>query len=106
MTKILVTGASGGIGAAISRALAARGITVVLHYSQGRDAAEATRRTLKGEGHSIVHADLTDPQAIGRLWEEASASGKIDAVVNNAGIFPNHPPLASTYDEWTAAWQR
>lgn len=106
MAKILVTGASGGIGAAISRALAARGITVVLHYSKGRDAAEATRRTLPGDGHSIVQADLTDPKAIGRLWEEASAGARVDAVVNNAGIFPNHAPLATEFDEWTAAWQR
>ncbi|HEY2402029.1 MAG TPA: SDR family oxidoreductase [Steroidobacteraceae bacterium] len=110
MAKILVTGASGGIGAAISRALAARGINVVLHYSKGRDAAEATRRSLKREGqlidHTIVQADLTDPKAIGRLWEEASAGQRVDAVVNNAGIFPNHAPLSTEFDEWTAAWQR
>ena len=106
MAKILVTGASGGIGAAISKALAARGITVVLHYSKGRDAAEATRRSLKGEGHSIVQADLTDPKSIGRLWEESSAGQRLDAVVNNAGIFPNHAPLTTEFDEWTAAWQR
>lgn len=106
MAKILVTGASGGIGAAISKALAARGVTVVLHYQKGRDAAEATRRTLQGDGHSILQADLTDPKAIGRLWQEASAGQRIDAVVNNAGIFPNHAPLTTDFDEWTAAWQR
>jgi len=106
MAKILVTGASGGIGAAISKALAARGITVVLHYSKGRDAAEATRRSLKGEGHSIVQADLTDPKSIGRLWEASSAGQRLEAVVNNAGIFPNHAPLTTEFDEWTAAWQR
>jgi len=106
MAKILVTGASGGIGAAISKALAARGITVVLHYSKGRDAAEATRRSLQGEGHSIVQADLTDPKSIGRLWEESSAGQRLNAVVNNAGIFPNHAPLTTEFDEWTAAWQR
>lgn len=106
MAKILVTGASGGIGAAISRALAARGITVVLHYQNGRDAAEATRRTLKGEGHSILQGDLTDPKAIGRLWQEASAGQRVDAVVNNAGIFPDHPPLTTDFEEWSDVWQR
>ena len=106
MAKILVTGASGGIGAAISKALAARGVSVVLHYQKGRDAAEATRRTLQGDGHSILQADLTDPKAIGTLWQEASAGQRIDAVVNNAGIFPNHAPLTTDFDEWTAAWQR
>ena len=106
MAKILVTGASGGIGAAISKALAARGVTVVLHYQKGRDAAETTRRTLTGDGHSTLQADLTDPKAIGRLWQEASAGQRVDAVVNNAGIFPNHAPLTTDFDDWTAAWQR
>src|ERR1700754_4272149 len=106
MAKILVTGASGGIGAAISRALADRGVTVILHYQNGLEAAEATRRSLKGQGHTIVQADLTDPKAIGRLWKEASADQRVDAVVNNAGIFPNHPPLATEFDDWQAAWQR
>src|SRR5262249_14901347 len=106
MAKILVTGASGGIGAAISRALAARGVTVVLHYQSGREAAESARASLLGDGHTVVQADLADPKAIERLWRDASKHGRIDAVVNNAGIFPNHPPLATDFEDWTAAWQR
>lgn len=106
MAKVLVTGASGGIGAAISRVLAARGMTVVLHYQSGRDAAEATRASLKGAGHVALQADLGDPKAVERLWKEASAQGRIDAVVNNAGIFPSHPPLTTDFADWTAAWQR
>src|SRR5882724_12076926 len=78
MTTALVTGASGGIGAAISKALAARGVTVALHYQSGREAAEATRRSLEGEGHFIVQGDLGDPKAIERLWKEATAPGRVD----------------------------
>src|SRR5258707_1608754 len=106
MTTALVTGASGGIGAAISRALAARGVTVALHYQSGREAAETTRRSLQGNGHILVQADLGDPKGIGRLWNEASALGRIDVVVNNAGIFPNHPPLTTEFEDWAAAWQK
>ena len=106
MAKVLVTGASGGIGAAISRVLADRGMTVVLHYQAGKDAAESTRASLKGAGHVALQADMGDPQAVERLWKEASAQGRIDAVVNNAGIFPNHPPLTTDFADWTAAWQR
>jgi 3-oxoacyl-[acyl-carrier protein] reductase len=106
MTTALVTGASGGIGAAISRTLAARGVTVALHYQSGREAAEATRRSLPGQGHILVQADLGDPKAIERLWTETSAAGRIDVVVNNAGIFPNHPPLTTEFEDWVAAWQR
>jgi 3-oxoacyl-[acyl-carrier protein] reductase len=106
MTHALVTGASGGIGAAIARRLAARGVSVVLHCQSGREAAEVTRRTLAGDGHTVVEADLADPQAIERLWREAAAQRPVDALVNNAGIFPDHPPLAIDYAGWVAAWQR
>lgn len=106
MTRVLVTGASGGIGGAICTALARRGATLVLHYQSGRAAAEETRRALAGDGHALVAADLTDPAGIERLWGEASARDPIDAVVNNAGIFPDHPPLTTDYAGWTAAWQR
>ena len=106
MTRVLVTGASGGIGTAICAALARRGASLILHYQSGRTAAEATRRTLAGDGHTIVQADLTDAAGCERLWAQASAQEPIDAVVNNAGIFPDHPPLATDYAGWTAAWQR
>jgi 3-oxoacyl-[acyl-carrier protein] reductase len=106
MTHALVTGASGGIGAAIARTLAARGLTLVLHYQSDREAAEATRRTLTGAGHGLVQADLGDSQAVERLWQAAAASAPVQLLVNNAGIFPEHPPLATDYPGWTAAWQR
>jgi NAD(P)-dependent dehydrogenase (short-subunit alcohol dehydrogenase family) len=106
MTSVLVTGASGGIGSAICRALAARGARVVLHYQSGRAAAEATRAALPGAGHALVAGNLTDAADIERLWREATAASAIDVVVNNAGIFPNHPPLTTDYAGWTAAWQR
>jgi NAD(P)-dependent dehydrogenase (short-subunit alcohol dehydrogenase family) len=106
MTHILVTGASGGIGAAICKALAARGVTVALHYCSDRAGAEAVRRDLPGSGHTLVQADLRDPAALQGLWREACAGRRVDAVVNNAGIFPSHPPLTTDYEEWSAAWQR
>jgi 3-oxoacyl-[acyl-carrier protein] reductase len=104
--RILVTGASGGIGAAICKALAARGATLALHYRSDRTAVEATRRALGGEHHSIIQADLGDAQSIARLWQQAAEGGRIDVVVNNAGIFPSHPPLTTGYAAWTSAWER
>jgi len=106
MTRVLVTGASGGIGAAIASGLAARGASIVLHYQSNRTAAEASLRSLEGSGHELVQADLTDPGAIERLWRDIDGRHPLDALVNNAGIFPNHPPLTTDYPGWTAAWQR
>jgi 3-oxoacyl-[acyl-carrier protein] reductase len=61
---------------------------------------------MDGHGHMVIQADLSDPSAIERVWQEASALHRIDAIVNNAGIFPDHPPLTTDYAGWTAAWQR
>jgi len=92
---VVVTGASGGIGAAICQLIAQRGARVILHYRSDRAAAESTQRTLPGEGHALVQADLGDPAQAERLWQDISARGRIDVLVNNAGIFPEHPPLTT-----------
>src|ERR1700752_1685140 len=106
MNKVLVTGASGGIGSVICRALARRGATVVLHYRSNRAAAEATRQALDGGGHSLVQSDLSEPESIERLWGEACTGLSVDALINNAGIYALHAPLTTGYGEWTVAWQR
>jgi 3-oxoacyl-[acyl-carrier protein] reductase len=101
----LVTGASRGIGRAIARALAARGVRLALHYHVNDHAAEETRAQLDGEGHILCAADLTDAAAAARLFHGAEeAFGRVDILVNNAGLFLDHPPLSTAYDEWSATW--
>jgi NAD(P)-dependent dehydrogenase (short-subunit alcohol dehydrogenase family) len=107
MTKrtILVTGGSRGIGAAIAREFAAAGDRIAIHYSSAVTDAQAVLDSLAGEGHIIVQADLRDPDAIKAMVDSvAQAFGGIDVLINNAGVFFDHPIESSTYQQWQQAW--
>ncbi|HEX4290849.1 MAG TPA: SDR family oxidoreductase [Trebonia sp.] len=103
---VLVTGGSRGIGAAIVHAFAERGDRVAVHYRDAAGAAEAVRDSLPGAGHVTVGADLADADAV-RSMVDAAANGLggLDVLVNNAGVFVDHPVLGTSYEEWQAAWR-
>lgn len=104
--RVLVTGGSRGIGAAICRALADRGDQIALHYGASQEAAQDVLAELAGSGHVIVQADLADAEQVRAMVDEAArAMGGIDVVVNNAGVFFPHPLQDTTYEEWQEAWR-
>jgi NAD(P)-dependent dehydrogenase (short-subunit alcohol dehydrogenase family) len=103
----LVTGASRGIGRAIAGKLAQRGCRVAVHYQNNRAAAEEVISNLPGTGHRAFAADLASAEAVERLWSEVMAIfGRIDVVVNNAGIYAEHSLMTTNYDEWQQVWRR
>lgn len=102
---VLVTGASGAIGAAIVRTLAADGARPVIHHGRNRDAAETLLRQIHGRG-LLVGADLSDPLGAERLWADAlGAAGRIHGLVNNAGVRTTIR-IEAGLDAWQAAWRR
>src|SRR5882757_1612247 len=86
----LVTGASKGIGASIAEHLAAEGASVVVNYASSKSGADAVvkRITAKGGKATAVQADVSKPEDITRLFAETKrAYGKLDVLVNNAGVY-------------------
>lgn len=123
MRRVLVTGASRGIGRAVARAFADQGDRVAVHVNSARDEGavlrcdegawkgEATLASLPGSGHALVRADLgdaTDARLLPAAAEEA-LGGPVTVLVNNAGIATTpalaHPPAATDATAWQRSWE-
>jgi len=105
--RVLVTGGSRGIGAAIARRFATDGWRVAVHFHASPEAAAEVLAALPGSGHVAVRADLRDPESITRMVAEAAdALGGIDVLVNNAGVFFDHPIDEVDFDTWLDAWRQ
>jgi 3-oxoacyl-[acyl-carrier protein] reductase len=93
MARVLVTGGSGGIGAACARLFAAEGADVVVHYHRGRERAEAAG------GSRIVQADLRQEADVERMFAEA---GQLDVCAAVAGVWPAEdvPVAALPLERW------
>lgn len=104
--KVLITGASRGIGRACATQFAALGAQVAVHFHRQQEAAQETLDRLTGQGHFTIQADIGDPDAVVRLVEGcAERLGRLDILVNNAGIWREHPIDGVDYTAWQAAWQ-
>lgn len=86
---VIITGASGGIGSAASILFAEKGWNVVMNYYRSAESAKLLAASLSERGYSVVpyYADITDRSFVERMiYDTENRFGKIDALVNNAGI--------------------
>jgi len=101
----LVTGASGGIGAAIAAALHDCGATVALSGTR-RDALDAVAAKLGGERVFVVPANLSEPESVAGLIPAAEAAmGQVDILVNNAGLTRDGLAMRMKDEDWNTVLQ-
>lgn len=102
----LVTGGNGGIGTAICRELADKGLKVIAgYYEPEKEAAEQWQAAMKSAGYEIdlVGGDVSDYDSAGKMITEAESSvGPIDVLVNCAGITRDKTLKRMTADQWNA----
>lgn len=105
--SVLISGASRGIGRATAQLFAQQGARVAVHYNLNRAAAKETLSTLQGEGHVVIQGDLSNADQVQELVTETLAQlGAVDVLVNNAGIYEEHPLAAVDYAQWQESWRR
>src|SRR5438046_8056550 len=97
----IVTGASRGIGAAIAKRLARDGYAVVVNYAGRSEEADLVVNAITSSGGRAiaVKADVSEPAAVHTLFDDAVAAfGRVDVLVNNAGIMPPALPQLADPD--------
>src|SRR5216110_1329301 len=99
----VVTGASKGIGAGIAKQLAAEGAAVVVNYASSKEGADevVNEITARGGKAIAVQGDVAKKEDIGHLFAEANkVFGRLDILINNAGVYRFAPLEEVTEDEF------
>ena len=99
----IVTGSSSGIGAAIALAFATEGAAVVINYSRHPDSAQKVLDEIESAGGKgiVVGADVSDPKEVESMIQKAvDAFGRLDIMVNNAGMERKMPFLETPFEVW------
>src|SRR5436190_614319 len=100
---VLVTGASKGIGRAIAIGLAREGANLIVNYASDKAGADATVKEIEGLGRAgmVVQADISRVAQIKRMFRKVTDKfGRVDVLVNNAGITGWTPLFETTEEQW------
>ncbi|MEM9955660.1 MAG: SDR family oxidoreductase [Chloroflexota bacterium] len=105
--KVLITGASRGIGRAIAVKFAEAGATVAVHYGNNESAAQETLSQLSGDGHMLIKADIAHADEVEAMVESVIEHlGGLDILVNNAGVYDEHKIAEVDYETWQHFWHK
>jgi NAD(P)-dependent dehydrogenase (short-subunit alcohol dehydrogenase family) len=102
---VLLTGASNGIGFEAARALGLANANVIAHWRSDRNGVERATQTIPSNRKLLLRADFAEEGSAIRLWRDAvSWNGRIDVLINNAGILPE-AAVDDSDEQWDAAWK-
>ena len=105
--RVLVTGGTGGIGAAISSLFAQHGAKIIAVYNSNTARAQQFLATLPGSDHRIISCNIAEAEEVKELFENIRLNGEqLNIVINNAGIGFHHPVDGCSYKEWQEAWHK
>lgn len=104
--RIFITGGSRGIGKAIAQGFATYGAEIVITYKSKEKLAKELINSLPGQNHSCLELDVTNSEGIKEtISKSISILSGLDIVINNAGLFVDHPILDTKFDDWQNAWR-
>jgi len=102
---VLITGASGGIGAVMTKQFADIGSAIIIHYNSNRNGAEKLLTEIPDNNHMIVGGDLGDSNIVKNIVDSVIEKyGRIDVLINNAGTAIKHPIENVDYEAWQKSW--
>ena len=104
---VLITGATGGIGSVMAVQFSEKGATLIIHYNSNRAKAEELQSKINGNDHIILDGDLSNSESAQRLVKTTiDKFGKIDILINNAGIYAEHPIDKTDFIAWQESWKK
>ena len=104
--NVLITGGSRGIGKACAKLFASLNANVIFTYKSNKQAAQNTLDELDKKGsHNTYQLDIREPEDVKSVFNEIISNyGRLDILINNAGVFIEHKMTDVDYLEWQQCW--